>query len=100
MTRATQRHSPEYARTVRGSGPGLLLAHGAGGSVAGNVGPIMDELAARWRVVGIDMPGSGDTPVSHIALSVDLVREQFLTAADAEGLDRFAIAGWSLGAAV
>jgi hypothetical protein len=35
-----------FARTVRGSGPGILLAHGAGGSAEGNVGPLLDDLAA------------------------------------------------------
>jgi len=32
------------ARTVGGTGPGLVLAHGAGGSVALNYGPILDGL--------------------------------------------------------
>lgn len=53
-----------FSRTVLGSGPGLLLAHGAGSSIAGTYGPILDGLAARHTVVGIDYPGSGDTPRS------------------------------------
>ena len=35
-----------FAHVVRGSGPGILLAHGGGGSIAGNYGPILDDLAA------------------------------------------------------
>lgn len=51
-----------YARHTRGSGPGLLLAHGAGGGIEANYGPIMEGLAARHTVVGVDYPGTGDTP--------------------------------------
>lgn len=53
---------PAFARTRLGSGPGLLLAHGAGSSLAGTYGPVLEGLAARHTVVGIDYPGSGDTP--------------------------------------
>lgn len=53
---------PTFARTVRGSGPGLVLAHGAGGAIAANYGPILDTLAATRTVVGVDLPGSGETP--------------------------------------
>jgi pimeloyl-ACP methyl ester carboxylesterase len=35
-----------FAHVVRGSGPGILLAHGAGGSIAGNYGPILDFVPA------------------------------------------------------
>lgn len=55
---------PTYARTRLGSGPGLLLAHGAGSSLAGTYGPVLKALAARHTIVGIDYPGSGDTPRS------------------------------------
>lgn len=60
-----------FARTVLGSGPGLALAHGAGSSVAGTYGPILDGLAAHHTVVGVDYPGSGDTPRSATPLSLD-----------------------------
>ncbi|MEU3370363.1 alpha/beta fold hydrolase [Streptomyces sp. NPDC006711] len=88
---------PVLARTVRGSGPGLLLAHGAGGSVEGNYGPILDGLAARHTVVGADYPGTGRTPRSKTPLDADELADQLVAAADAEGLDTFAIAGFSLG---
>ena len=89
--------APTLARTRLGSGPGLLLAHGAGSSVAGSFGPILEGLAARHTVVGIDYPGSGDSPRSATALSVDDLADQLVAAADAEGLDRFAVSGYSLG---
>ncbi len=89
-----------YARTVRGRGPGLLLAHGAGGGVAANYGPILDTLAAGHTVVGVDYPGSGDTPRAGTPLALDDLANQLVAAADAEGLDRFALVGYSLGTAV
>jgi pimeloyl-ACP methyl ester carboxylesterase len=60
---------PALARTVRGSGPGLALAHGAGGSIERNYGPILDHLAAGHTVVGVDYPGTGDTPRSDTPLT-------------------------------
>ncbi|WP_330293065.1 alpha/beta fold hydrolase [Streptomyces sp. NBC_00576] len=91
---------PTFARTRLGSGPGLLLAHGAGSSLAGTYGPVLEGLAARHTVVGIDYPGSGETPRSTTPLSVDDLADQLVAAADAEGLDRFAVSGYSLGGPV
>ncbi|MEV0373058.1 alpha/beta hydrolase [Streptomyces sp. NPDC050636] len=92
--------SAAFARTVRGTGPGLLLAHGAGGGIEANYGPIMDGLAARHTVVGVDYPGSGDTLKAQEPLEVEELAEQLIAAADAEGLDTFAVSGYSLGGPV
>lgn len=88
-----------YARTVRtgSGGPGLLLAHGAGGSVESNFGPVLDELAAAYSVVGVDYPGAGATPKAEAPLDLDELADQLVAAADAEGLERFAVLGYSLG---
>ncbi|MFJ7061551.1 alpha/beta fold hydrolase [Streptomyces microflavus] len=88
------------ARTVRGSGPGLLLAHGAGGGVEANYGPILGGLAARHTVVGVDYPGSGASPRSFTPLDLDTLADELVAAADAEGIDRFAVSGYSLGGPV
>ncbi len=89
-----------FARTRIGTGPGLLVAHGAGNSMANTFGPILEGLASRYTVVGIDYPGSGDTPRAAGLLSLDELADQLVAAADAEGLDRFALSGFSLGGAV
>ncbi|CAM5228315.1 3-oxoadipate enol-lactonase OS=Streptomyces alboniger OX=132473 GN=pcaD PE=4 SV=1 [Streptomyces alboniger] len=91
---------PTYARTRLGAGPGLLLAHGAGSSLTGTYGPVLEALAAHHTIVGIDYPGSGDTPRSTTPLSVDDLADQLIAAADAEGLDHFAVSGYSLGGPV
>ncbi|WP_438296180.1 alpha/beta fold hydrolase [Streptomyces sp. HUAS TT7] len=89
-----------FARTTRGSGPGLLLAHGAGGGIEANYGPIMEGLATAHTVVGVDFPGAGETPKSPAPLDVDDLVDQLVAAADAEGLDTFAVSGYSLGGPV
>ncbi|MEE1784579.1 alpha/beta fold hydrolase [Streptomyces sp. SP17BM10] len=96
------RNLPEatFARTRLGSGPGLVLAHGAGSSVAGTYGPILEGLAAHHTVVGVDYPGSGDTPRATAPLDIDEIADQLVAAAVAEGLDTFALHGYSLGGPV
>jgi pimeloyl-ACP methyl ester carboxylesterase len=89
-----------FAHVVRGSGPGILLAHGGGGSVAGNYGPILDDLAATHTVVGPDYPGSGDTPRSPEPLVLDDVADTLVRTAVDAGVDRFTVLGYSLGTAV
>ncbi|MFD3555564.1 alpha/beta fold hydrolase [Streptomyces goshikiensis] len=86
-----------FARTVLGSGPGLVLAHGAGSSVANTYGPILEGLAAHHTVVAIDYPGSGDTPRATAPLDLDEIADQLVAAAVAEGLETFALHGYSLG---
>jgi pimeloyl-ACP methyl ester carboxylesterase len=89
-----------FARTVRGSGPGLALAHGAGGSVDAHYGPILDGLAAHHTVVGVDYPGSGATPRSATPLTLDQLADELVGAAVEEGLEQFAIVGFSVGGPV
>lgn len=87
-------------RVVRGTGPGLLLAHGAGGGIDANFGPVMDTLAARHTVVGPDYPGTGRTPRANAPLSLDGLADELVATAVEEGVETFAIAGYSLGTAV
>ena len=89
-----------FAHVVKGSGPGILLAHGGGGSIAGNYGPILDDLATTHTVVGPDYPGSGDTPRSTEPLVLDDVADTLVRTAVDAGVDRFTVLGYSLGTAV
>ncbi|SDL39548.1 alpha/beta fold hydrolase [Streptomyces indicus] len=87
-------------RTVRGSGPALLLAHGAGGGIDANYGPIMDSLTARHTVIGPDYPGSGRTPRAQAPLALNGLADELVATAVEEGHDTFAITGYSLGTPV
>ncbi|MET9451773.1 alpha/beta fold hydrolase [Streptomyces cinerochromogenes] len=87
-------------RIVRGTGPGLLLAHGAGGGIDANYGPVLDTLAATHTVVGPDYPGTGRTPRAGAPLSLDGLADELVATAVEEGVETFAIAGYSLGSSV
>ncbi|SDR19121.1 alpha/beta fold hydrolase [Thermostaphylospora chromogena] len=87
-------------RVVRGTGPGLLLAHGAGGGIDANYGPILDTLAAQHTVVGPDYPGTGRTPRAEAPLTLDGLADELVATAVEEGVETFAIAGYSLGVPV
>ena len=89
-----------FAHIVKGTGPGLLLAHGGGGSIEGNYGPILDDLASTHTVVGPDYPGSGATPRSSVPLALDDVADTLVRTAVDAGVERFAVLGYSLGTAV
>lgn len=85
---------------VRGSGPALLLAHGAGGGIEGNFGLVLDELARDHTVIGPSYPGVGRTPLPDEPLDLDTLADALVTAAVEHGHDRFAVLGESLGSAV
>ncbi|WP_055589525.1 alpha/beta fold hydrolase [Streptacidiphilus griseoplanus] len=91
---------PALATTVTGTGPGLLLAHGATGSVEANFAPVLPALAAARTVVAPDYPGSGDTPVVSFPLELDELADAVVDSAVQRGFRRFAVAGFSLGTAV
>ncbi|MGK5733012.1 alpha/beta fold hydrolase [Streptomyces sp. URMC 124] len=90
---------PAFATTVTGSGPGILLAHGAGGSIEGNYAPIRAALSEGHTVVAPDYPGSGATPRME-RLTLDDLVDGIVAAADEAGLETFTLLGYSLGTLV
>ncbi|MGW2485688.1 alpha/beta fold hydrolase [Streptomyces sp. NPDC001606] len=87
-------------RIVRGTGPGLLLAHGAGGGIDANYGPVMEALSAHHTVIGPDYPGTGRTERAEAPLTLDGLADALVATAVEEGQGTFAIAGYSLGSPV
>lgn len=85
---------------IRGAGPGLVLIHGTSSSGLEGWLPIVDQLAAEHTVVLPNLPGSGDSPLPGGRLDIDMVADQIVTTARAAGLERFGLAGMSLGAPV
>ncbi|AFR09372.1 alpha/beta fold hydrolase [Nocardiopsis alba] len=90
----------QYSYTIEGSGPGLLLAHGAGGGIEANFGPLMADLRGTHTVVGPDLPGAGATPRSASPLDLDTVADTLVATAVGAGVERFTVLGYSLGTAV
>lgn len=95
-----ERLSEGTAITAVGSGPAVLLAHGAGGGIDANFGPVLRSLAAAHRTLGVDYPGSGLVPPSTGPLMLDALADRLVGAADDEGIEEFAVAGFSLGGPV
>lgn len=99
-------HSPALPRlstsvTGDGSGPGILLAHGATGSIADNYGTLIPVLAASGHtVVAPDYPGSGDTPRAEGPLTLDALADALVAEAVAADVQTFTLIGFSLGTAV
>ncbi|GCB49550.1 alpha/beta fold hydrolase [Streptomyces sp. NL15-2K] len=91
---------PALATTVTGTGPGLLLAHGATGSIEDNFAPVLPALAAAHTVVAPDYPGSGRTPVAAAPLDLDELTDAVVDSAVRRGVGRFAVLGFSLGTLV
>lgn len=83
-----------------GRGTAVVLVHGTGGTGETHLGPLAARLAERWTVVRPDYAGSGMTQDDGGPLTVDGLAEQVLAAADAAGLGRFHLLGFSLGAVV
>jgi len=85
---------------VQGTGPALLLAHGAGGGIQANFGLVLEDLSRDHTVIGPHYPGAGGTPVATEPLRLDDLADQLVASAVAAGHDSFALLGESLGCAV
>ncbi|MGX1776208.1 alpha/beta fold hydrolase [Nocardia brasiliensis] len=80
--------------TVTGSGPGLVLAHGAGGTIDTNFGTLIPALAATHTVVASDYPGA------DVRLDLDGLADALVGAAVEGGVETFTVLGYSLGSTV
>lgn len=85
---------------VQGRGPGLLLAHGAGGGIEGNFGLVLDDLTQDHTLIGPHYPGAGGSAVATEPLDLDDLADGLVAAAVSAGQDSFAVLGESLGSAV
>ena len=94
---------------VRGSGPDLVLIHGASGNARDFTFAFMDRMATRYRVIAFDRPGLGwtdrvsDSYGGALSTAVETPAEQaaMLQAAAAQlGATRPIVLGHSFGGAV
>lgn len=88
----------ELAYTRRGTGEPLVLLHGIGHRRAA-FDPVIDDLAAHYDVIAVDLPGLGDSPAlpSGTAYTADSVMDALVENFAAWGVDRPHVVGNSLG---
>jgi pimeloyl-ACP methyl ester carboxylesterase len=85
----------------RGQGPALLLVHGLAGQLCHFTYALVDELAAQFRVVAVDRPGSGySVRVPGASATLGAQAEVLAALIDELGLGRTLVVGHSLGGAV
>ncbi|MEV6767715.1 alpha/beta hydrolase [Nocardia sp. NPDC051030] len=84
-------HRISLTTQVTGSGPAIVLAHGAGGTIEANFGGLIPLLARDHTVIGSDYPAD-DTP-----LDVDGLADALVAEAVAAGAETFTIIAFSLG---
>ncbi len=82
----------------RGCGPPLLLIHPIGATSQIFV-PVFDRLAEHHDVIAVDLPGFGASPAGTDQSPAGLAAAVTALTSDL-GIDRPAVAGWSLGGAV
>lgn len=88
------------AYRVDGEGPTMVLVHGTGADAVTNWEHLVGQFAERWTVVRPDYSGSGQTRDGDGALTLPMLAEQVLAAANAGGKAPFDLVGYSLGACI
>ena len=85
----------------RGAGPPILFLHGLGGTQFHFSHPLFDALAADFRLVAVDRPGSGYSTRAADAAAGPLAQAGFVARfIEAAGLERPLLVGHSLGGAI
>jgi pimeloyl-ACP methyl ester carboxylesterase len=87
------------AMDVHGAGPPLVLVHGVG-THRGVWRDVVGPLARDRRVIALDLPGFGDSPVAGAGFDLDRVSDVVAEAAAAPAGAPFDLLGHSLGGAV
>src|SRR5213082_3728303 len=89
----------ELAYQVFGSGTPLILLHGGFGSVE-MFGPNVELLAARHRVIGVDLQSHGRSPAADRRMRFETMADDIAALMKELELERAAVMGFSLGGAV
>ena len=95
--------SPDHIRIafdVSGTGPAIMLLHGGGSSRQDwHVDGYVERLKDNFTVVAVDLRGHGesDKPTDPAYYTTEKMGQDLLTVADACGIERFTLWGYSFG---
>lgn len=89
----------ELGYKVVGEGKPLILLHGGFGSVE-MFGPNVELLAAKNKVIGVDLQSHGRSPAADRPMRFETMADDIAELIRSLGLERAAIMGFSLGGAV
>jgi pimeloyl-ACP methyl ester carboxylesterase len=89
----------ELAYQVFGTGSPLVLIHGGFGSVE-MFGPNVELLAARHRVIGVDLQSHGRSPAADRPMRFETMADDIAALMKELKIERAAVMGFSLGGAV
>ena len=89
--------SLHYART--GQGPPVLLIQGVG-AIGNAWRPQIEALSDRYTLVSFDNRGIGGSAIRDGRFTIDAMAADALAIMDAEGVDRFHVAGHSMGGVI
>lgn len=95
----TARGALHWIEAGQPTAPAVLLIHGLGGD-AGFWAAEQPALAARFRVLAVDLRGSGLTPGTANAFSADDLAQDLLAILDHAGIDAVHVVGFSMGGVV
>ncbi|QIK10602.1 alpha/beta fold hydrolase [Streptomyces sp. Je 1-4] len=79
--------------TDQGSGPPVVLVHGVAGGIVTSWGSLLEQLAEHHRVIAIDNPGSGNSPLPDGSLQLDAIADSIALTAEHAGLERYTVVG-------
>src|SRR6266545_2573223 len=99
----TAKDGTKIAYEVSGSGPAIMLLHGAGQTrQEWQRTDYVKRLSPQFTVITVDLRGNGesDKPTKVEAYAIDRLTEDLLAVADAAGAQRFHVWGFAYGAVV
>jgi pimeloyl-ACP methyl ester carboxylesterase len=98
FVRSVSAHGYEINVRIEGDGEPLLLINGLTRSL-GSWAPFASAMRGR-RIISFDAPGVGESPNSHLPLSIAQLATLCVGVLDEVGLERVDVLGFSLGGAV
>jgi pimeloyl-ACP methyl ester carboxylesterase len=88
-----------YGYEIHGAGAPLLLLHGGFGTLE-MFGPVLQRLAERRQVIGVDLYGHGRTALTERPIDPQAIGDDMASLVRALGFERVDVLGFSFGAMV